>query len=121
MKTTILILILLTSLYSDQNKSTVFGIKQTAKDSFKTFKQKDGSSFKGIVRGKEFFTYIELKNGYIGLFNQDTDTYEYAVVKNQKLLASGIPVNTSTTPKDIKKISTQLLEQLQEQAFKKHL
>ena len=121
MKTILITLILLTNLFSDQNNSTFFGIKQTTQDSCKTFKQKDGSTFKGVISGKEFFTYIELDNGYIALFNKTTGQYEYAIVKNQKLQASGISVNTNPIPKEIKKIPEELLEQLQEQAFKKHL
>lgn len=121
MKTMLLAFIILTSLCSDQNKSTVFGIKQTTQDSCKTFKQKDGSTFKGFIKGKEFFTYIELDNGYIGLFNKKTGKYEYAIVKDQTLQASGISVNTNPIPKEIKKISQEHLEQLQDQAFKKHL
>ena len=121
MKSFLIVIFLLSSLIAEQNSSTAFGTKQTLQDNFKTFKQKDGSSFKGIVQGKDFFTYVELLNGYIALYNQKTDTYEYAVVKDQKLLPSGIPVNTDPIPKEIEKISKQLLEQLQKKAFKEHL
>lgn len=121
MKIFLISIFLLSSLIAEQNSSTAFGTKQTFKDNFKTFKQKDGSSFKGMIRGKDFFTYVELLNGYICLYNQETGTYEYAVVKDHKLLPSGIPVNTAPVPKEIKKIPKELLEQLQEKAFKKHL
>ncbi|MFC2073734.1 hypothetical protein ACFLR3_00640 [Campylobacterota bacterium] len=121
MKSFLIVIFLLSSLIAEQNNSTAFGTKQTLQDNFKTFKQKDASCFKGIVRGKEFFTYIELLNGYIALYNQETQSYEYAVIKDQKLLPSGIPVNTDPVPKEIEKISKKLLDQLQEKAFKKHL
>ena len=121
MKTLFLTLILLTGLYSEQNNSTVFGIEQTSRDSLKTFKQKNGSSFKGIIRGKDFFKYIQLEDGHISLYNKKTDQYEYAVVKDHKLLPSGIPVNTEPLPNEVEKVSEQLLQQLQDKAFKKHL
>lgn len=121
MKIFLISIFLLSSLAAEQNNSTAFGIKQTVKDNFKTFKQKDGSSFKGVIRGEDFFTYVELLNGYICLYNQETETYEYAIVKDHKLLPSGFPVNTAPIPKKIQKISKKLLEQLQKKAFKKHL
>ncbi len=121
MKPFLIVIFLLSSLIAEQNSSTAFGTKQTPQDIFKTFKQKDGSSFKGIVRGEEFFSYIKLHNGHIALYNQETQTYEYAIVKDDTLLPSGIPVNTSPIPQEVKQISQGLLDQLQGKAFKKHL
>ncbi len=121
MKSFVIMIFLFSSLMAEQNSSTAFGSKQIPQDNLKTFKHKDGSSFKGIVRGKEFFTYIELNNGHIGLYNKESDNYEYALVKDNKLLPSGIAISSAPVPKKIKKISKERLDQLQEKAFKKHL
>ncbi len=120
-RTFLITISLLSALLADQNISTAFGSKPIQKEDFQTFKQKDGSVFKGISRGQEFFTYIELYNGYTGLYNRQSGNYEYAMVKDQQLLPSGVPANVEPIPKEITKISKPLLKQLQEEAFKKHL
>ncbi len=112
---------LLSSLIAEQNNSTAFGTKTMQQENFKTFRQADGSSFKGIVRGEEFFNYIELANGYICLYNKESRRYEYALVKDGKLLPSGISVTQEMIPTQIKQISHEDLQQLQHDAFKTHL
>jgi hypothetical protein len=121
MKPFLITLFLLSSLMAEQNSSMAFGTKAGEQNSFKTFKQADGSSFEGISRGKDFFTYIELSNGYTCLYNKATKTYEYAVVNDGKLVPSGISVTAGTVPKDIEKLSQEDLKKLQEEAFKTHL
>ena len=125
MKTFILSILLFSIVIADQNRSLAFGIqtKEQTKEQTKlqTYKQADGSSFEGISKGEGFFTYIELANGYIGVYNKESKSYEYALVKGEELLASGIPVNQTNVPKHITKISEQVLEKLQKSAFKKHL
>lgn len=120
MKTLFLIFFLLTYLYSDQNNSTVLGAQKEINNPINTFKQKDGSSFSGRPCGEAYFNYIELENGYIALYNQESKQYEYALVKNGVLRPSGIPVSSDGTPKNIPKISEQTLKQLEADAFKKH-
>lgn len=121
MKTLLLSILLLSIVFANQNSSLAFGIQTKAQNKSQTYKQADGSSFEGISKGEGFFTYIQLSNGYIGIYNQDSKSYEYAHVKNEKLLASGIPVSQNIRPKHIKKISEQELENLQKRAFKTHL
>lgn len=106
---------------AEQNSSTAFGTKVNPQEIFKTFKQQDGSAFKGITKGKDFFTYIELSNGYICLYSKESKVYEYALVKDGRLVPSGVSVTTGIVPKNIKKISQEDLEKLQENAYKKHL
>jgi hypothetical protein len=121
MKTFFLIFILLTSVYSDQNSSTVLGAQKNLKTQVKIFKQNDGSSFSGKSCGQEYFKYIELENGYTALYNKATRQYEYAIVKSGTLHPSGIAVQSGSTPKNIPKIPAQILKQLEEDAYKKHL
>ena len=121
MKTLLLSIILLSIVFADQNSSLAFGIQTNSQTKSQTYKQADGSSFEGISKGEGFFTYIQLSNGYIGVYNKDSKSYEYALVKNEKLLASGIPVSQNAQPEHIKKISVQDLENLQKRAFKTHL
>lgn len=121
MKTLLLSIFLLSTVFAEQNSSLAFGTQTILQSKQQTFKQADGSSFQGISKGQGFFTYIELSNGYIGLYNKESKSYEYALIKDEKLLASGIPVTHHTLPKHIKKISSQDLENLQKSAFKKHL
>ena len=121
MKTLFLICILLTSLYSDQNSSTVLGAQKEVENPIKTFKQKDGSSFSGKSCGEAYFNYIELEDGYTALYNQESKQYEYALIKNGKLRPSGVPVSSNSRPKNIPKIPEQTLKKLEADAFKKHL
>ena len=121
MKTFLITLFLLSSLMAEQNRSMIFGTKVGTTQSIKTYKQADGSSFEGIPRGKDFFNYIELTDGYICLYNKASKTYEYALVKDGKLVPSGVSVTSGKRPDTIKKISQQNLEKLQEEAFKTHL
>ena len=121
MKTFILSILLFSIVIADQNRSLAFGIQTKEQTKLQTYKQANGSSFEGISKGEGFFTYIELANGYIGVYNKESKSYEYALVKGEELLASGIPVNQTNVPKHITKISEQVLEKLQKSAFKKHL
>ncbi len=120
MKIILLTLILLTQLSCDQNSSSALGAKQAVQTPIKSYKQKDGSSFRGILRGKEFFNYIQLENGYTVLYNPKSQQYEYAQVKEGRLHPSGIPVQKGKQPKGIVKIPQQTLQQLETDAFKKH-
>ncbi len=120
MKIILLTLILLTQLSCDQNSSSALGAKQAVQTPIKSYKQKDGSSFRGILRGKEFFNYIQLENGYTVLYNPKSQQYEYAQVKEGRLHPSGITVQKGKQPKGIVKIPQQTLQQLETDAFKKH-
>lgn len=121
MKNLLLSIFLLSIVFADQNRSLAFGTQTKVQNKLQTYKQTDGTSFKGILKGEGFFTYIELADGYIGVYNKKSKLYEYALVKDERLLASGIPVNQTILPKHIRKISFQTLENLQKSAFKKHL
>jgi len=64
-----------------------------------TFKQKDGSTFIGHLKGDEWFSWIEDKNNNIIKYNNKSKNYEYAIVSRVKgvldLLPSGTKVNNS--------------------------
>lgn len=55
----------------------------------RNFKQDDGSSFSARLQGDEYLNWIETSNGEILLFNKDSKQYEYATIKEEKLLPSG--------------------------------
>ena len=122
MKTIFLLTVfILFNLYAEQNSSTAFGSKKVLQEDYKTFKQIDGSTFKGIMRGVSYFSYIELNNGYVGVYNKETKTYEFAIIKDGKLIPSGISVTVKDIPDTIKKIIKPTLDNLEKEAFKQHL
>lgn len=53
------------------------------------FKQEDGSSFSGRLQGDEHLNWIETSDAEILLFNKASKQYEYATIKDDKLLPSG--------------------------------
>ena len=61
------------------------------------FNQDDGSKFSGHLKGDEYFSWVEDKQGNIIKFNKVSKNYEYAKVKiNQgkaELVPAGIKVN----------------------------
>jgi len=69
-----------------------------------TFRQHDGSSFKGTLQGDEWFHWIEDKQGNIIVYNRRSKQYEYAKLKKLNgqydLVPSGI--KTVTNPERIK-------------------
>ena len=44
------------------------------------FRQKDGSTFSGYLKGDEYFHWIEDKNGRIILYNKEDKMYEFAKI-----------------------------------------
>ncbi|RUM70397.1 MAG: hypothetical protein DSZ08_04825 [Sulfurovum sp.] len=61
-----------------------------------TFTQQDGSTFEGKLKGDEYFSWIEDRQGNIILFNNQSKTYEYAKLTKRhgisNLVPSGIKV-----------------------------
>lgn len=64
------------------------------------FKQKDGSIFKGHLKGDEYFSWVEDKYGHIIKYNKKSKDYEYAKLKEvdgkTDLVPSGIMVSESS-------------------------
>lgn len=60
------------------------------------FKQADGSTFSGHLKGDEYFSWIEDKKGHIIKFNKVSKNYEYAKLETIKgeidIVPSGIKV-----------------------------
>lgn len=66
-----------------------------------TFKQHDGSTFTGKLKGDEWFHWIEDTQKHIIVFNRTTRNYEFAKLVEHNgvyvnLTPSGIPVVTSS-------------------------
>jgi len=61
------------------------------------FKQKDGSTFKGELKGDEYFSWVEDKQGNIIKYNTKTKNYEYAKLKETNssvdLISTGVKVD----------------------------
>ena len=66
------------------------------------FRQKDGRTFSGRLKGDEWFHWIEDRSGHVILYNRKTQRYEYARVLERNgtavdLVPSGIPVAPTRT------------------------
>ena len=75
---------------------TVIGFSASAYKGDIEFKQENGSSFNGNLKGDEWFNWIEDKDGNIIKYNNSSKNYEYAEFKDidgvTQLLPSGIAV-----------------------------
>ncbi len=58
--------------------------------SVRTYMQSDGSTFQAKAQGDEYLHFLTTSNGDILLFNPRTKNFEYAEVKNERLVPSGI-------------------------------
>ena len=52
------------------------------------FKQDDGTTFKGKLKGDEWFNWVETNEGYVAKYNKQSKNYEYMILKK----ADGIPM-----------------------------
>ena len=57
----------------------------------KTLLQADGTRFVAQPKGNEFLHYFQTKEGAILKYNPKTKNYDYAKVRNDRLVPSGIP------------------------------
>ena len=64
------------------------------------FKQKDGSSFTGNLKGDEWFSWVEDKNGNIIKYNFDSKNYEYAEVVVNNGIADLVPAGAEVVEKN---------------------
>lgn len=80
------------------------------------FRQDDGSTFKGHLKGDEWFNWVQTDDGYVVQYNEESKNYEYMVVESEnnltKLKFSNIKVTTPLhgapprkLPEHIRKIS----------------
>jgi len=58
-------------------------------DKMREFKQADGTTFSAKGQGNQHLNWIETKNGDILRYNQESKNYEYAVIQDNTLKASG--------------------------------
>ena len=68
-----------------------------------TFKQQDGSTFSGHLKGDEYFSWIEDKQGHMIKYNAYSKNYELAVLTEKNgtvdLVPSGVKVPFGLTGK----------------------
>lgn len=95
------------------------------------FKQNDGSTFQGTLKGDEWFNWIEDKEGRIVKYNNSSKNYEYAKAEEKNgtldLIPSGIkvgnkPAKTESPDSNISdplKIDKALLEKIWKQKREK--
>jgi len=94
----------------------------------KNFKQNDASTFKGTLKGDEWFSWIETTTGYPVRYNPQSKNYEYVTlnakdelifsnVKVESAKAQGLSAMVSSPPKEIKKISSAKFGQLWKKAW----
>jgi hypothetical protein len=57
------------------------------------FKQNDGMSFSGKLKGDEWFNWIEDEQGDIIKYNQKSKNYEYAIIKEVNGTLDLVPSN----------------------------
>lgn len=92
----------------------------------RTFTQSDGSTFKGHAKGDEYLHFIQNEEGDILIYNSKTKNYDYATIKNDRLVPSGIPYKkvTKRAPalhrKRPKAISMKGLQILYQNSIKRH-
>ncbi len=78
--------------------------------------QKDGTTFIGHAQGDEFLHYIQTQEGDILLYNPKTKNYEYAIIKDDRLVPSGVVYKPgkkrSYMQKSMPRISKEKLQKL---------
>ena len=98
------------------------------------FKQNDGSTFSGNLKGDEWFNWVEDKHGDIIKYNKKSKNYEYAMVKevngsldlvpssikvgNKPKLSNGAETTVADSLKIDKEILKKIWKQKKEKAFK---
>lgn len=88
----------------------------------KEFTNNDRSSFRGYLKGDEWFSWVQTQDGYVARYNSDTKDYEYMLLnEGDKLIYSNVKVRNphtrSVLPSQIKKISSDKLGQLWQKAW----
>ncbi len=68
----------------------------------RTYKQADGTTFKATPKGDEYLNFLVTPNGDILLYNPKTKNFDYATIKNNSLMPSGIKY---TNQNNLKKAS----------------
>ncbi len=86
----------------------------------KEFKQSDNSSFRGQLKGDEWFSWVETKDGYIAKYNTQSKNYEYITLNDEgDIVYSKVKVQKALkVPKKIKKVSSAKLSKAWKSAWK---
>ena len=56
-----------------------------------TYTQNDGTTFEATPKGDEYLHFLQTKEGDILLYNPKTKNYDYATIRNDRLVPSGSP------------------------------
>ena len=79
------------------------------------FKQHDNSKFSGHLKGDEYFSWIEDKQGNIVKYNKKSKNYEYTKIEmsngKAELVATGITVNENKASFSTPKIKNNILKE----------
>ncbi len=70
-----------------------------------TFKQSDGSTFAGHIKGDEWFSWVEDKQQNIIKYNTQSKNYEYAEVIDINGVLDLAPAGTEVTESNSSKVS----------------
>ncbi|MEA2110868.1 MAG: hypothetical protein U9P71_02345 [Campylobacterota bacterium] len=62
----------------------------------KNFALENGNTFSGYIKGDEHLNWIESDEGEVILFNKEHNRYEYATIKENKLIPSGVAKKAQT-------------------------
>ena len=86
----------------------------------KEFKQSDSSSFRGHLKGDEWFSWVETNDGYIAKYNGKSKNYEYMTLNDEgDMVYSKVKVQKDVkVPEKIKKVSSAKLSKIWKNAWK---
>lgn len=83
--------------------ATSIGYTAPAYDGEITFEQHDGHTFKGHLKGDEYFSWVEDNKGNIVVYNDKSKDYEHAKLSESygsiELLPSGISITKTAISK----------------------
>jgi hypothetical protein len=77
-------------------------------DRMREFKQADGTTFIAKGQGNQHLNWIETKGGDILRYNRESKNYEYAVIQDNSLKASGEKYQSSSNALKAKSFSNQV-------------
>jgi hypothetical protein len=82
-------------------------------DGERSFKQSNGQTFTGSVKGDEWLHWIETKNGAVVIYNNNSKDYEYATIREidgqEVLVASGRKLGQINTNKSLASAKNNLI------------
>ena len=80
--------------------TTIIGFASSAYKDDIEFKQKDGSTFTGNLKGDEWFSWVEDKDGHIIKYNNMSKNYEYGELKEINGSLELVPSNSKVSTEE---------------------